>query len=154
MKLTKKADYALRAVYYISRLSGGALASIGEVADKQSAPREFLAKILQQLTRANILRSYQGIKGGYQLARDPKTISFLDVIEAVEGPITLNQCCREGGECCEMYDECGMREFWNKLQAVYVQQLRSETMDRYDPAGGSSKGAPVRALAAAGASNS
>lgn len=132
MKLTKKADYALRAVYYITRVPGGKLASIGEVADKQRAPREFLAKILQQLTRANILKSYQGIKGGYQLAQDPKNISFLDVIEAVEGPIVLNQCCQESGDCCEIYDNCSMRHFWQRQQKAYVEQLRSETMDRYE----------------------
>lgn len=139
MKLTKKADYALRAVYYITRLSGGKLASIGEVADKQGAPREFLAKILQQLTRANILKSYQGIKGGYQLAQDAKMISFLDVIEAVEGPIVLNQCCQENSDCCEMYDTCGMRHFWQKQQSAYIKQLRSETMDRYETTGKSER---------------
>lgn len=132
MKLTKKADYALRAVYYITRLPDGKLASIGEVADKQGAPREFLAKILQQLTRARILKSYQGIKGGYQLAQASSMISFLDVIEAVEGPIVLNQCCQENGDCCEMYDTCNMRNFWQRLQDGYIHQLRSETMDRYE----------------------
>lgn len=147
MKLTKKADYALRAVYYITRVPGGKLASIGEVADKQRAPREFLAKILQQLTRANILKSYQGIKGGYQLAQDPKKISFLDVIEAVEGPIVLNQCCQENGDCCEIYDTCVMRHFWQRQQKAYVEQLRSETMDRYEGVA-----APVAGLASSVAS--
>lgn len=132
MKLTKKADYALRAVYYITKLSGGKLASIGEIAEKQGAPREFLAKILQQLTRANILKSYQGIKGGYQLSKDAKEISFLDVIQAVEGPIMLNQCCSENADCCEMFDTCGMRHFWTRQQALYVSSLKAETMDRYE----------------------
>lgn len=133
MKLTKKADYALRAVYYVTRLPEGRLASIGEIADKQNAPREFLAKILKQLTRANILRSFQGIKGGYQLAQEPTQISFLDIIQAVDGPILLNECCKENGECCEMFNECEMRHFWRRQQEDYVNSLARETMDRYSP---------------------
>lgn len=58
-------------------------------------------------------------------------ISFLDVIEAVEGPIILNQCCQENSDCCELYDTCSMRGFWQRQQAAYIKQLRSETMDRY-----------------------
>lgn len=131
MKLTKKADYALRAVYYITRLPEDKLASIGEIADRQGAPREFLAKILKQLTRAGILKSFQGIKGGYQLSRPPAQISFLDIIEAVEGPILLNQCCKSDPGCCELFDSCDMRHFWREQQEVYVRRLASETMDRY-----------------------
>lgn len=131
MKLTKKADYALRAVYYVTRLPEGRLASIGEIADKQGAPREFLAKILKQLTRANILRSYQGIKGGYQLAQEPAAISFLDIIQAVDGPILLNECCKENADCCDMFDVCDMRHFWRRQQSEYISSLASETMDRY-----------------------
>lgn len=131
MKLTKKADYALRAVFYITRIPAGKLASIGEIADKQGAPREFLAKILKQLTRSNILRSYQGIKGGYQLAQGPESISFLDVIQAVEGPILLNQCCKLTADCCELYDSCDMRHFWQRQQEAYISRLAEETMDRY-----------------------
>ncbi len=131
MKLTKKADYALRAVFHITQLPEGELASIGQIAKEQSAPREFLAKILKQLTRVKILRSYQGIHGGYQLARPPKEISFLDVIEGVEGPISLNQCCRENVGCCNIFDDCKMRHFWKRQQDAYLSSLAEETMDRY-----------------------
>ncbi len=131
MKLTKKADYALRAVFHITQLPEGKLASIGQIAKEQGAPREFLAKILKQLTKVKILRSYQGIHGGYQLAREPREISFLDVIEGVEGPISLNQCCRENLGCCDVYDDCKMRHFWKRQQDAYTSSLATETMDRY-----------------------
>jgi len=131
MRLTKKADYALRAVFHITQLPEGKLASIGQIAQEQGAPREFLAKILKQLTKVKILRSYQGIHGGYQLAREPREISFLDIIEGVEGPISLNQCCRENHGCCDMYAECKMRYFWQKQQDAYLSSLSNETMDRY-----------------------
>lgn len=131
MRLTKKADYALRAVVYISQLPDGQLASIGEIATAQRTPREFLAKILKQLTRLSILKSYQGIRGGYKLARNSAEVSFLDVIEAVEGKIFLNQCCKETDDCCEMYSDCQLRHFWRRQQALYIASLARETMDRY-----------------------
>ncbi len=131
MKLTKKADYALRAVYHIAQLPEGKLASIGQIAQAQGAPREFLAKILKQLTRVKILRSFQGIHGGYQLAREANKISFLDVVEGVEGPISLNQCCRENLGCCDMYQDCKMRHFWKRQQDSYTSSLANETMDLY-----------------------
>ena len=83
MRLSRKSDYALRAVMYFAGLPKGKLASIGEVAKAQSIPREFLAKILKDLTWGGILVSFQGVTGGYRLARPARGVTFLDVIEAM-----------------------------------------------------------------------
>ena len=73
--------------------------------------------------------------GGVARMSDPQMIEEIKAcvsIQAVEGPIVLNQCCQENGDCCEIYDTCGMRNFWQRQQVAYVEQLRSETMDRYE----------------------
>lgn len=130
MKLSRKSDYALRAVMHFAGLPKEQLASIGEVAEAQNIPREFLAKILKDLTWAGILVSYQGVTGGYKLAKAAKEISFLDVIEAMDGPVYLNLCI-EDEHCCEQYTTCKMKEFWAREQSHFVNNLKKANFAKY-----------------------
>ncbi len=127
MQLSRKADYALRAVAFVAQLKRGELASIGRVAAERGIPREFLAKILKELTRAGILVSFQGVTGGYRLARPAKDISFLDVIVAMEGPISVNLCV-DGGHCdCTEEKGCEIRPFFVKQQEFMEKSLKKQT---------------------------
>ena len=129
MKISRKADYALRAVLYISKQPTDKRNSINAIAESESIPRDFLAKILKELTRAEILKSYQGVHGGYQLARTPNQVSVLDVIESMDGPLGINLCVRgEDGCDCEKSDRCSMYPFWDKLQKQLKAILKSETL--------------------------
>ncbi|MCD6248705.1 MAG: Rrf2 family transcriptional regulator [candidate division Zixibacteria bacterium] len=131
MQLSRKADYALRAVKHLSSLPKGKLGSINSVAAAESIPREFLAKILKDLTRARILDSFQGVTGGYRLAKAPKDVSFLTVIEAIEGPIHIN-LCTEGGSCpCSVSTKCQMRDFWTAQEKSFKKALGKHTFARY-----------------------
>lgn len=131
MQLSRKADYALRAVRHISTLPKGKLGSINSIAEAESIPREFLAKILKDLTRSGILVSYQGVTGGYRLSRMPKEISFLDVIEAIEGPIHMN-LCTEGPNCgCDQYGGCQFREFWEVQETSVKKALSKHHFGKY-----------------------
>lgn len=80
--------YALLAVNYIARNQGKKLVVSQEISKKYNIPLEYLLKILHQLVRANVLRSKRGPRGGFSLARTPKKMSMLDIIEAVDGPFT------------------------------------------------------------------
>jgi|SRR3989441_4631671 len=84
MLLTKKACYGLIAVRHLAEQPRESSFSAKDLADFHGFPQEALAKILQRLTRAGLLLSHHGIKGGYTLARDPHQISVLDVIKASE----------------------------------------------------------------------
>ena len=131
MQLSRKADYALRAVKHLSSLPKGKLGSINSVAAAESIPREFLAKILKDLTRARILDSFQGVTGGYRLAKAPKDVSFLTVIEAIEGPIHINLCTK-GGSCpCSQHAKCQMRDFWTAQEKSFKKALGKHTFARY-----------------------
>jgi Rrf2 family protein len=130
MQLSRKADYALRAVSHFAGLPKGKLASIGEVAKAQSIPREFLAKILKDLTWAKILISFQGVTGGYRLARPGKNITFLDVIEAMDGPVKLNLCVADAKKCRHTKD-CRIRGFWLKEQDHFIKALKRANFQRY-----------------------
>jgi Rrf2 family protein len=129
MKISRKADYALRAVLHISKQPTEKRNSINIIAETERIPRDFLAKILKELTRSQILRSYQGVHGGYQMAKNPAQVTVLDVIEAMDGPLGLNLCVRGDRGCdCDKADHCSMYPFWNKLQNEFRVKLKAETM--------------------------
>jgi len=131
MQLSRKADYALRAVKHLSSLPKGKLGSINSIAAAESIPREFLAKILKDLTRGGILVSFQGVTGGYRLNHTPKDISFLDVIEAIEGPVHIN-LCTEGDSCpCDRAQTCQMRDFWLTQEKAFKKALAKHNFGRY-----------------------
>jgi len=109
LRLTKKADYALLAMRHLAaRADRGALAA-REIAEEYAIPAELLAKVLQKLVRARLLASHQGIKGGYGLARPAAQMSVADVIQAVDGPLTVT-ACSEADHSCDQYSKCNIRD--------------------------------------------
>ncbi len=116
MRLSRTSDHALRAVYHLSTLPKNRLASITTIARAESLPREFLAKILNKLVSSGILVSIQGSNGGYHLARPARGVSFLDVIEAVEGPLHLSLCTEP--EKCSCKRDDYLHRFWVTLERV------------------------------------
>ncbi|MCK4371865.1 MAG: Rrf2 family transcriptional regulator [candidate division Zixibacteria bacterium] len=131
MRLSRKSDYALRAVRHLSGLPKGKLGSINSVAEAELVPREFLAKILKDLTRSGILVSYQGVKGGYAMAHEPREVSFLNIIEAIDGPLHLNLCTEPDGCRCNQYETCDIRIFWESQEASFKKALSKQRFGRY-----------------------
>lgn len=86
MKVTAKADYAVRAVAELGD-ADGALVKADRIAEAQDIPRHFLDNILTELRRAGIVSTRRGADGGSRLARPAKEISIADVMRAVEGPL-------------------------------------------------------------------
>ncbi len=113
MQFTRKGDYALRAMAYLASSRGTTPHTIDEISEESNIPRHFLAKILKDLTQANLLIAVKGAKGGYSLARRPTDISLLEVIEASVGPLALN-ICLEGRDRCAELSTCGMYPIWQK----------------------------------------
>lgn len=131
MRLSRKSDYALRAVRHLAGLPKGQLGSINSISGAESIPREFLAKILKDLTRGSILVSFQGVKGGYALAREPKAVNFLNVIEAIDGPLHLNLCTEPEGCRCENYKKCDLRGFWETQEKSFKKALLRQHFGKF-----------------------
>jgi Rrf2 family protein len=130
MQLSRKADYALRAITFMVNQPENKRSSISEIAESEGIPRDFLAKILKELCRAGFLKSFQGVTGGYQLARAKGEINFLNVIEAMQGPVRVNMCVNEIDGCsCNHREKCTMLPFWKKIQANVVRELKAVTFD-------------------------
>jgi Rrf2 family protein len=87
MRLSKKTEYALKALIYAARYPEGSTFQIRELADKNGIPKKFLELILLELKNAGIVVSKRGVGGGYLLARHPNAVRSLEIIEAIEGPV-------------------------------------------------------------------
>lgn len=88
MRISRSTGYALLAVGYITKNQSGGLVMSQDIAREYDIPLEYLLKILQQLVRAHVLKSKRGPSGGFCLAKPASRISMLNIIEAVEGPMT------------------------------------------------------------------
>jgi Rrf2 family protein len=87
MKLTHACGYAIHAVVFLARQKVDQLVASRHIAEAQGLPERFLVKVLKPLVAAQVLLSLRGPNGGYRLARPPKAITLLDIVEAVDGPI-------------------------------------------------------------------
>jgi Rrf2 family protein len=124
MQITRQADYAVRAVLYLAHLDDSERAATSTVAKEQHIPPSFLAKIISQLSIAGLLHTSRGARGGVTLAREPKDITLLEVVEAIDGPIQLNECVGNDG-ICSLSHECPLQSVWCEAQEKLVTQLKS-----------------------------
>jgi Rrf2 family protein len=109
LRLSKKADYALIAMKHLALRGDRGSSSAREIAGLYDVPIELMAKVLQRLVQRGLLESHQGTRGGYKLARVPSQISVADVIQAIEGPVTVTACTTEEGQC-EQFSKCNVRD--------------------------------------------
>ncbi|MDO8644120.1 MAG: Rrf2 family transcriptional regulator [bacterium] len=114
MRVSREGDYGLRAITYLSSRLDKTIPT-SEISREQGIPIKFLARIMPKLVRHKIVTSIPGSKGGYRLARPPKQVSFLEVLEAVEGPIAINRCLEESCDC-ERTEVCSMKNIWRTAQ--------------------------------------
>jgi Rrf2 family protein len=127
LQISRKIDYALRAVIHLAGLPEGRIASLQDMASTLHLPREFLAKILKVLAGRGLVRSARGAHGGYQLARPARDISFLEVIEGVEGPVQLNVCL-DHKDRCDVSSSCTMYDVWKSGQERMLEVYRRTTL--------------------------
>lgn len=104
------------------------LVLVSEISRNQNIPETFLAKIFQRLSKAGLLRSSRGSKGGFSLGKPANEITMREVIEAIEGPIALNRCLRREGEC-EEEEVCPIHQVWEKAQERFLEILDRTTME-------------------------
>lgn len=124
MQITRQADYAVRAVLHLARMRNTERAATSTVAKEQHIPPSFLAKIISQLSIAGLLHTSRGARGGVTLARDPQDITLLEVVEAIDGPIQLNECVGNEG-ACTFDDNCPIKPVWCSAQEELVQRLKN-----------------------------
>jgi Rrf2 family protein len=119
LRLSKKADYALIAMKHLALRGDTGSSSAREIAELYAIPIELMAKVLQRLVRRGLLASHQGTRGGYQLARKPTEMSVADVIQAIDGPVTVTACSTDDDGQCEQFARCNVRDpLWKVRQRI------------------------------------
>jgi len=129
MQITKQADYALRAVIYLARLAPEQKASTSAIAQQQSIPPSFLAKIISQLSIAGLIHTARGARGGVSLARPSADISILDVVEAIDGPITINECTTNPS-ICPFSADCSLHDLWCSTRSDLIRKLQETSFSQ------------------------
>ena len=127
LRLSKKAEYALMAVKDLASRPESEAASAREIAERYGIPVELMAKVLQRLVRQDLLASHHGTRGGYHLARSSERISVADVIEAIDGPVTVTACTSVDDEC-EQFATCNIRDPLWRIKDQIVQALTSYSL--------------------------
>ena len=140
LRLSKKADYALMAMKHLAVHPDAGSASAREIAGQYDIPVELMAKVLQRLARRGLLTSLQGTRGGYRLARPTAQISVADIIQAIDGPLTVTACSTEA-ENCGQYAKCNVRDpLWrikdrivSALTTCSLQEIASDVAEPATP---------------------
>lgn len=128
MRITREGDYGIRSVLYLARQPFKKVSFVNEISEEYKIPRSFLAKILQKLVKARIVRSYRGVKGGFSLAKHSREISVLDVLEAVEGKLSVNLCINDRKKCA-FSKHCPVTSVWQTVQSKVVEILKKSTFE-------------------------
>lgn len=127
MRLTQEVDYAFRIVSYLmkhpSEVTGAAI-----ISEEMHVPLRFLLKILRKLNQAEITTSRRGARGGYLLKDPDRPVTYFEVIEAIQGPITINRCLQDEATCVNNYGKkrCPVHYNLKSIQDIICNALKDE----------------------------
>lgn len=122
MIITRATEYSLRAMLHLAQCYPASVVSKQEICEAEGITPAFLTKILQPLIHSGLVRSKRGVAGGFAMARDPAHVTVLDVMQAVDEPLTLNMCLLEGHPCARQCT-CPVHDLWaearHKIEEIF-----------------------------------
>ena len=127
MDVTRKTDYALRMLATLVQSPG--IVSVSAAAKENDVPYSFARSIQHELVKAGIICSTRGARGGMSLAVDPHTITLLEILEIVQGPIRVSECDVDtGGTECPRFENCPFNSIWCCARSLLTQYFSSITL--------------------------
>jgi Rrf2 family protein len=129
MQITRTCDYGIRVLTQLALLPPGTRLTATELARMSHAPESFVTNILRRCAVAGLVVSHRGFEGGFELGREPRAVSMLDIVIALEGPLCLNECL-PGGPGCESATGCAAQQVWARAQSALASVLAAATLDR------------------------
>jgi Rrf2 family transcriptional regulator, iron-sulfur cluster assembly transcription factor len=127
LELTRRADYAVRAMLALAAGKSGQVTTGRDIADQMAIPVAFLPRVMADMVAAGLVRSTTGRSGGYVLARSAEEIALLEVIEAVEGDSRRTTCVLRGGPCGQD-GHCQVHDVFFAAQDALIERLRGVTL--------------------------
>lgn len=130
LRITLEADYAVRIIDYLA--CNDKRQDARSISERINVTLRFTLKILRKLVHANLVRSYKGVTGGYELLKDPSEINLKEVIEAVDGPILLNRCLVEDASCSRTEDKrvCYYHNAFAEVSKIVREKLEKVKFDK------------------------
>ncbi|BBL79936.1 Rrf2 family transcriptional regulator [Rubrobacter xylanophilus] len=128
LELSSEGRYALRALIYLAHV--GRRVTADTIAADTGIPRRLLARVLAKLSRAELVRSSEGRRGGSELARPPEQITLREAVEAIEGPFEVTRCIMED-RACGAGAPCAMHEAWEEGQGAILDYLQGQTLSEF-----------------------
>jgi Rrf2 family protein len=125
--LSKTGLHAVRAITALARLPEGAFGGAARIAQEIGAPQNYLGKLLKTFAAEGLLESQKGLGGGFRLARHPREISLLDVVEPIEHISRWSGCILGRPECSEA-DPCAIHSRWKAVRDAYLRMLERTTI--------------------------
>lgn len=126
-QLSTRARYGVRAMGELAVRYGDGPVQMSAIADSQSLSRKYLHALLTTLKQVGLVRSVRGAAGGFVLSRSPESITVLEVIEALEGPVAPVECVVDCSVCAAV-DSCAARDLWSDIAKLVTDYLRSRTV--------------------------
>ena len=129
MQFTKAEEYGMFGVLYLAEKDPTAVTPLSEISQAQGIPEKFLAKIFQSLSKAGVVRSHRGVRGGFSLSKDPAQVTVKEVLETIQGPYHLMKCVQDM-RACDMPNRgfCPLRELVMKAEHELVAVLEEHTI--------------------------
>ena len=121
-------DYAVRALVHLAQHQDEGPVAAKTLASSEDIPEDFAYKLLRNLAKAGLVESHMGVLGGFSLARDPGTISLLDVVEAIQGPVEVRKCILGKGDACPRHWWCPVSAKLESLQNTIAEFLGNMTL--------------------------
>lgn len=125
IKINRKVEYALMVLKLMKEKGHSELTTAREVCDLYGTPFDTTAKVMQQMNTAGVLHSQKGVKGGYSLARDLNQVSYIDLVEMIEGKSFMMDC-HEGP--CELIHTCNISQPIKRLNDYLITIFKSLTL--------------------------
>jgi len=119
--------YGLRATVFLAKKKQGDYVTIREISDELGISFHFLTKVLQRLTKSELLESYKGPNGGVKLARPAAEITFMDVVISIDGNTIIDDCAL-GLPGCGILKPCPLHDQWSVLKQNMLKMMRNVTM--------------------------
>ncbi|MBM4116215.1 Rrf2 family transcriptional regulator [bacterium] len=128
MLYSKAAEYAIRAMVYLSEQPPGELIQLKDVAEKENIPFHFLAKTMQILSRKGLVRSHRGPRGGFCLSRKPEEITLYDIVDPIDHIANYDEICILGIDVCSDEAACPLHDDWTKIRAQIRLTLEGKSL--------------------------
>mgnify|MGYP001043213003 CR=1 FL=1 len=128
MRLSAKSEYGLLAMIDLAQSADSSPTSAREISTRQEIPVKFLEQLLVALRRAGLVQGVRGARGGFILSRDARDISVLDVVEALEGPLTTTVCDAERASVCGKSGMCAASGVWNEATKALKDVFRNRSV--------------------------